>query len=59
MCLLQEADKYGYMAEYVHILANDTEYVTTKTEENRYEDVGKCHGQLGNPTWPPYISSSG
>lgn len=30
MCLLQEADKHGYMMEYVHILANDTEYVTKK-----------------------------
>jgi hypothetical protein len=27
MCLLQEADKYGYMMKYVRILANDTEHV--------------------------------
>jgi len=41
MCLLEEADKYGYMMKYVRILANDTGHVKNKIEENRYEDVGK------------------
>jgi hypothetical protein len=41
MCLLEEADKYGYMMKYVCILANDTEHVKKIIEENGYEDVGK------------------